>query len=110
MFWKKRRNCKHTSYKFEADFVADSIWCNDCGENLDIEEFPLTDELREQLMDWVSEYGKWIDLETDLLEENGLQLVGNHNEKIATTPRGEETVRRTISNRICSIRILKIIE
>ncbi|MBT2722622.1 hypothetical protein [Bacillus sp. ISL-46] len=81
MFWKKRRNCKHTSYKFEADFVADPIWCNDCGENLDIEEFPLTDELREQLMDWVSEYGKWIDLETDLLEENGLQLVENHNEK-----------------------------
>jgi len=42
-----------------------------CGENLDIEVFPLIDELQEELMEWVSEYGKWIDFETDSLKENG---------------------------------------
>lgn len=81
MIWKWEKNCKHTSYKFEADFAADPIWCNECGENFDIEEFPLTDELQEKLMQWISEYGKWIDLETDSLTENGLKLVENHNEK-----------------------------
>lgn len=69
MFWKRNRNCKHTSFKFEADFVADPIWCNDCGENLDIEDFPLSENLREALLEWGSVYGKWI------------KTRGNHNEK-----------------------------
>jgi hypothetical protein len=75
-------NCKITnSFKFEADFSADPIWCNVCGWNLDIEDFPLSDKLQEELIEWVKEYGKWIDLETDTLIENGLNLVENHNEK-----------------------------
>ena len=69
------------SYKFEADFSADPIWCNICGGNLEIEEFPLSDKLQKELLEWVSEYGKWIDLETDLLKENGLKLQEKHNEK-----------------------------
>jgi hypothetical protein len=81
MFWKLKRKCKHTSYKFEADFMADPIWCKNCGENLDIEEFPISDKLQEELMEWVSEYGEWIDLESDSLKENGLKLEESHNEK-----------------------------
>ena len=34
-----------------------------------------------ELLEWVSEYGKWIDLETDLLKENGVKLEEWHNEK-----------------------------
>jgi len=45
--------------------MADPFWCNDCGENLEIDEFPISDKLQEELLEWVSEYGKWIDLETD---------------------------------------------
>jgi len=81
MFWKLKESCKHTSYKFEADFMADPIWCKNCGENLDIDEFPISDKLQEEIMGWVSEYGKWLDIETDSLKENGLKLEENHNEK-----------------------------
>ncbi|SMQ85035.1 hypothetical protein SAMN05444673_6332 [Bacillus sp. OV166] len=74
--------CEFTnSFKLEADLVADPIWCNVCGWNLEIEDFPLSDKLREELLQWVSEYGKWIDLETDSLKENGLKQQENHNEK-----------------------------
>ncbi|MGE6259085.1 hypothetical protein ACQKCU_14455 [Heyndrickxia sporothermodurans] len=74
--------CEYTnSFKLEADFSTDPIWCNVCGWNLDIEEFPLSDSLQKELLEWVSEYGKWIDLETDSLKENGLKLQGNHNKK-----------------------------
>lgn len=42
--------CEFTnSFKIEADFGADPIWCNQCGWNLDIEEFPLTDNLKVEL-------------------------------------------------------------
>ncbi|WP_397538674.1 hypothetical protein [Rummeliibacillus pycnus] len=81
MIWNVKENCKHTSYKFEADFVADPIWCKDCGVNFDIEDFTLSDKLQEELREWGSEYGKWIDLETDSLKEDGLILEENHNEK-----------------------------
>lgn len=81
MFWKLKRNCEHTSYKLEADFTADPIWCKDCGENLDIEEFPISDKLQGILIKWVLEYGKWIDIETDTLNENGLKLEESHNQK-----------------------------
>ena len=81
MFWKQKRNCKHNSYKFEADFMADPFWCNDCGENLEIDEFPISDKIQEELLEWVSEYGKWIDLETNLLTENGVKLEEWHNKK-----------------------------
>ena len=74
--------CKFTnSFKLEADFSADPIWCNVCGWNLDIEEFPISDKLQEELFEWEKEYGKWIDLETDSLKENGLKLQENHNKK-----------------------------
>ncbi|MUL30783.1 hypothetical protein Bmeg_01869 [Bacillus megaterium] len=39
MFFKNlfnKEKCKHNTYKLEADFSADPIWCNDCGENLDL--------------------------------------------------------------------------
>ncbi|MFJ8260824.1 hypothetical protein ACIQ4I_02545 [Rummeliibacillus sp. NPDC094406] len=81
MIWKQKKNCEHASYKFEADFTADPIWCKDCGENLDIDEFPLSDKLQQELWEWGAEYGKWIDLDTDSLKENGLKLEKNHNEK-----------------------------
>lgn len=81
MFWKLRRKCKHTAYKLEADFSFDPIWCNDCGWNLDVEDFPLSDQRQEELSQWIVEYGEWIDFETDSLKENGLTLEKQHNEK-----------------------------
>ncbi|MDM5215184.1 hypothetical protein QUF94_28175 [Peribacillus sp. NJ4] len=42
--------------KVEADFSADPIWCNVCGFNLDIDDFPLSEELKEELFNWVQNY------------------------------------------------------
>ena len=44
-------NCEFTnSFKLEADFVADPIWCNVCGWNLDMDDFPLTDNLKDDFI------------------------------------------------------------
>ncbi|MEH7885206.1 hypothetical protein V7654_12905 [Bacillus sp. JJ1609] len=51
--------CEFTnSFKIEADFVADAIWCNQCGENLDMEDFPITDNLKTELGQWTGLYKK----------------------------------------------------
>jgi hypothetical protein len=51
--------CEFTnSFKIEADFVADPIWCNQCGWNLDIEDFPLTESLKAELNQWTGLYKK----------------------------------------------------
>ncbi|UOE75841.1 hypothetical protein [Parageobacillus thermoglucosidasius] len=55
-FFKKK--CNHTSYKLEVEIHADPIWCAKCGENLDIEDFPFSQELKEELFEWVSQYAK----------------------------------------------------
>jgi hypothetical protein len=48
--------CKHPSLKIEADFSADPIWCNLCSYNLDIDDFPLSEALKEELFNWVRNY------------------------------------------------------
>ncbi|MGG5253604.1 hypothetical protein ACQYAD_08915 [Neobacillus sp. SM06] len=51
-------NCKSASFslKIEADYVADPIWCNECGYNLDIEDFPLSGKLKEEFSNWLEKY------------------------------------------------------
>jgi hypothetical protein len=53
-----RNKCKHPNYKIEADFSADPIWCNVCGENLDIDDFQISEELKDELFDWIKGYKK----------------------------------------------------
>ncbi|MBU8691238.1 hypothetical protein KM918_28580 [Priestia megaterium] len=76
-----RNKCKHSVYKLEADFHADPIWCYDCGENLEIDHFPLSQDLQEELEEWTDNYGDWIDFNTDSLKENGLDMEKKHNVK-----------------------------
>ena len=59
MILKNVCNCEYTnSLKLEADYAADPIWCNSCGCNLDIDDFPLSDELQEELFQWTLQYKK----------------------------------------------------
>jgi hypothetical protein len=51
-----REKCNHPTMKIEADFSADPIWCNVCGDNLDIDDFTLSDELKEELFNWIHDY------------------------------------------------------
>jgi hypothetical protein len=65
--------------KIEGDIGADPIWCNKCGCNLDLENIPISNELKRELMRWVTKYGKWIDWEKDKLLPNGVEFEEEHN-------------------------------
>lgn len=75
-------NCKEkqtTDLILEGDFDADPIWCATCGCNLDIELVPISNELKEELIQWELSYGEWIDEETDDFVQNGRELERKHN-------------------------------
>ncbi|MBD7964775.1 hypothetical protein [Fictibacillus norfolkensis] len=73
-------NAKIFELKLEADVDTDPIWCNQCDCNLDINELPISEELRESVMNWAMQYGKWIDWDNDTLCENDLVLEAEHNQ------------------------------
>ncbi|WP_245183632.1 MULTISPECIES: hypothetical protein [Lentibacillus] len=67
----------------EADYSADPLWCSKCGCNLDIDDFPLSDELKSELMNWVIEYGEILE-QTDYgekIKRDTAILVKSHDEK-----------------------------
>ncbi|TXC90432.1 hypothetical protein FS935_10840 [Metabacillus litoralis] len=70
---------KVLEFKVEADIGADPIWCNKCGYNLDIEDFKISKNPEEKLMNWISQYGKWIDWTTDTLVPNAAEMEAIHN-------------------------------
>jgi hypothetical protein len=54
-------NCKHKNLRVEADFT-DPIWCSDCDKNFELEEFPISKELIDELNSWALEYPEIYDL------------------------------------------------
>lgn len=75
--------CKEESYDLvvEADLGADPIWCGKCGCNLNLEEIPLTEKLKYQLISWVQAYSKSVIDESEYIYEvthqhnkNGIKL------------------------------------
>jgi len=69
-----------TDLKIEGDVGADPIWCNKCGCNLDIEDVPISNELKDELSYWVMGYGRWIDWDKDKLLPNGIELEDGFNQ------------------------------
>lgn len=67
--------------KVEGDVGADPIWCNQCGCNLDIEDFLISNTLTNELIEWVNRYGEWIDWDEDKLLPNGIELEEEHNKQ-----------------------------
>ena len=67
--------------KIEGDVGADPLWCNQCGCNFDIEDIPISNELKRELMEWITNYGDWIDWERDKLILNGIELEEEHNKQ-----------------------------
>ncbi len=83
---------KETYYlKVEGDVDTDPIWCDQCGCNFDIEEVPISEELKEELMRWAMMYGKWIDWNKDKLRPDGIKMEDEHNKV------GEELTKRVVS-------------
>jgi len=67
--------------KVEGDVTADPIWCNQCGCNLNIEDIPISIELKRELVEWAHMYGGWIDWDEDQLLPKGIELEEEHNNK-----------------------------
>ncbi|MDQ0205710.1 hypothetical protein [Alkalicoccobacillus murimartini] len=65
--------------KIEADIAADPFWCSHCGCNLDIDDFPLSRSLKKELINWVTEYGRWLDWSTEEWLPGGKKLEVEHN-------------------------------
>lgn len=76
--WEK---CNHDNYKIEADFSADPIWCAKCSWNFDLDDFPLSEGLKKELIRWVLAFEKVVDLHGDCLKDTAFyQRVKNHND------------------------------
>ncbi|KMK76614.1 hypothetical protein AB990_09635 [Alkalihalobacillus pseudalcaliphilus] len=69
-----------TTIKVEGDVGADPIWCQHCGCNLELDDFPVSSALKQQLAHWGMEYGEWIDWQKDVLLPNGIRLEEQHNQ------------------------------
>ncbi|WNS82453.1 hypothetical protein RRU94_22185 [Domibacillus sp. DTU_2020_1001157_1_SI_ALB_TIR_016] len=63
----------------EGDMGGDPIWCSHCGSNLDIDEISISEGLKEELWDWMTRYGEWIDWDKDKLLPNGIEFEVEHN-------------------------------
>ncbi|MFC0562350.1 hypothetical protein [Halalkalibacter alkalisediminis] len=86
--------------KVEGDVGADPLWCNQCSCNFDLEDIPISDELKGELMRWGNKYGKWIDWDKDKLIPNGIEMEEEHNkqgsiltEKVKKELRGKYRVK-----------------
>ncbi len=58
----------------EGDVSADPIWCKSCSINFDIDEFRIPRRLKSELMEWIHQYGKWIDWSKDEFMLGGLEM------------------------------------
>ncbi|PRO67147.1 hypothetical protein C6I21_00855 [Alkalicoccus urumqiensis] len=74
--------------KVEGDFSADPVWCAVCGANLELEELPVTAELKEELWQWMLRYGTWIDWENDAALPDAAEKASQHDAE------GKELTRR----------------
>jgi hypothetical protein len=72
--------CNETyDLKVEADIGADAIWCKKCYYNFEIEYVPISIELKSELMEWISNYGEWIDWDIAGIVPSGFDLEEKHN-------------------------------
>ena len=79
-YLKELCRCNETYHlRVEADIGADPIWCKRCYCNFDIEDVPISTELKSELMAWVMKYGEWIDWGNDRIFPNGIELEDKHN-------------------------------
>ncbi|WP_246938828.1 hypothetical protein [Bacillus pinisoli] len=74
----QQETCK---LKVEGDVGADPIWCNQCGCNFELDDIPLSNELKRELSNWATQYGDWMDWELDQVIENGMEMEEVHNRK-----------------------------
>ncbi|MGV8981142.1 hypothetical protein [Clostridium sp.] len=62
-------NQKNYDLILEANYGADPIWCRKCGCNLDLDIFPLSQELIKELVNWVKNYSNLVLDESEYIYE-----------------------------------------
>ncbi|MBY6054749.1 hypothetical protein KUV27_24235 [Cytobacillus firmus] len=62
----------------DGDVGAAPIWCNQSGCNLDLDNIPISKELKMKLSEWAINYAEWIDWDLDQIIENGVVLDEEH--------------------------------
>jgi len=67
--------------KVEGDVGADPLWCKKCGCNFDLEDIPISNELKSELVEWVTKYGEWINWDIDKLIPTGIEMEEEHNKQ-----------------------------
>ncbi|MED1603163.1 hypothetical protein [Alkalihalophilus marmarensis] len=67
--------------KVEGDVGAEPIWCGHCEHNFELEEIPISNELKNELMEWAAKYGEWIDWDEDRLISKGVEMEEEHNKQ-----------------------------
>ncbi|WP_089972996.1 hypothetical protein [Lihuaxuella thermophila] len=67
--------------KIEAESCADPVWCAVCGSNLDLDEFPLSKELTDELWQWNLQYHHWlVEIDYEDIKKMDAKWVTQHNE------------------------------
>lgn len=69
--------CKVESFDLvlEADYGADPLWCKKCGCNLDIDQIPMSQELKDELFNWIKIYSISVHDKSEHIGE----VTNNHN-------------------------------
>lgn len=67
--------------RIEGDFSADAVWCDECLFNLETEDLPLSNEIKNELKEWAWRYGEWMNWDTETLLPGGVEQEEAHNEQ-----------------------------
>jgi hypothetical protein len=71
------KNCKHKNLKLEADFT-DPIWCVDCHWNFEVDDFPISEVLVEEINEWAVKYVEIYDM-VDSRKQDAAAIKREHN-------------------------------
>ncbi len=87
--------CEETFYiLIEAEICADPVWCGHCQANLDLYDFPVSEEIKNELTIWNSDFDKHLTANkysgvtksfAEQLNEKGQQLARRLNEELPYT-------------------------
>lgn len=84
--------CEETFYILvEAEVCADPVWCGHCQANLDLDDFPVSEEIKKELTNWNSDFDKHLTANkykgvkqsyAEKLNEEGQQLARRLSEEL----------------------------
>ena len=63
----------------EGEFGADPLWCAVCQYNIELDDMPIDERLKDELLYWANAFGQWVELEESQFVEGGKELEQAHN-------------------------------